>query len=71
MSEKESYVLPSEGFVREKNLLPLLAISRKTLERWVASGRFPAPARLGEAAKGWPVDVVRTWIAARSSKGAA
>jgi len=67
MSEKQIYELPSAGFVREKNLLPLLAISRKTLERWVESGRFPAPVRLGDAAKGWPVDVVRAWIADRST----
>ena len=71
MSENQIYVLPSAGFVREKNLLPLLAISRKTLERWVASGRFPAPSRLGDVAKGWNVDVVRAWIDARSSGGAA
>ncbi|MFM0385880.1 helix-turn-helix transcriptional regulator [Paraburkholderia dipogonis] len=71
MHEKQSYVLPPAGFVREKNLLPLLAISRKTLERWVASGQFPAAVRLGDAAKGWNVDVVRAWIDARSSGSAA
>lgn len=71
MSGKQIYVLPSAGFVREKNLLPLLAISRKTLERWVASGQFPAPSRLGNAAKGWNVEIVRAWIDARSKGGAA
>ncbi|MFM0060637.1 AlpA family phage regulatory protein [Paraburkholderia phytofirmans] len=70
MDEKQIYVLPSAGFVREKNLLPLLAISRKTLERWVASGQFPAAVRIGKKAKAWNVDLVRAWIDARNRSAA-
>ncbi|MFP3604690.1 helix-turn-helix transcriptional regulator [Paraburkholderia sp. SIMBA_053] len=70
MSEKAVYEMPLAGFVREKDLITVLAISRKTLERWCTAGRFPAAVRLGEKAKGWNVDVVRAWIDARSNGSA-
>jgi len=64
---KETYVMPSAGFVREKDLLTVLSIGRTTLARWVASGRFPEAVNIGVKAKGWSVDVVREWISERST----
>ncbi|SOE59071.1 transcriptional regulator, AlpA family [Burkholderia sp. D7] len=63
----ETYVMPSAGFVREKDLLSVLSIGRTTLARWVESNRFPAAVNIGVKAKGWNVEVVRAWIAERSS----
>lgn len=68
MTDEQKYAMPETGFIRPNDLLPILAIkSRKTLERWVATGRFPEPVQLGDRAIGWSVDVVRAWIAERSS----
>ncbi|WP_165106711.1 AlpA family transcriptional regulator [Caballeronia sp. SBC2] len=59
--------MPETGFIRPNDLLPILAIkSRKTLERWIRTGRFPQPVQIGERAIGWHVGVVRAWIAERN-----
>jgi prophage regulatory protein len=64
MTEVQKYAMPETGFIRPNDLLPILAIkSRKTLERWIRTGRFPQPVQLGERAIGWNVEVVRAWIA--------
>jgi predicted DNA-binding transcriptional regulator AlpA len=68
MTDVPKYTIPETGFTRPNDLLPILAIkSRKTLERWVETGRFPKPVQLGERAIGWNVEVVRAWIAERSA----
>ncbi|MXY48632.1 MAG: AlpA family phage regulatory protein [Gemmatimonadetes bacterium] len=44
-----------------------LAISRSTLLRWVESGRFPKPVRLGERSLRWYEDEITSWIDRRGS----
>lgn len=43
----------------------LLPITRQTLWRWVRSGKFPAPLRLGESRVGWRESDVSRWLATR------
>ena len=48
-----------------------LNVSRPTLWRWVKTGVFPAPVRMGGSSKvvGWPVEVVRAWIEEQHNGG--
>ena len=52
---------------REREVLDLLGIGRTTLWRWVSTGNFPAPIRLGPAAKGWTEAAIKGYLASRSS----
>ena len=51
--------------LRVSQLLPMLGIGRMTLHRWVASGSFPKPIRLGPNAIGWKAGDVSAWIETR------
>jgi len=53
----------AEGLLREKQVLRLVPVSRATLWRWVASGRFPKPMKLG-AITVWAVADVRAFVEA-------
>jgi len=57
MDTKES----PKGLLRERQVLELIPISRATLWRWVAGGRFPRPVKLG-AITAWPADAVAAFI---------
>lgn len=45
---KHSYGLPDTGFIRAKDLIPLLPFSKSTLWAYSASGAFPRPYKLSE-----------------------
>ena len=45
----------TEGLLREKQVLRLVPVSRATLWRWISSGRFPKPIKLG---------AITAWLAA-------
>lgn len=62
-----SPVLPQEGFIRERKMMPFVTLSRSQIAREVKAGRFPAPVKLSGRIKAWRVADVRAWIA---SKGA-
>jgi predicted DNA-binding transcriptional regulator AlpA len=50
----------------------LIPVSRATVWRWVAEGRFPQPVRLSERVTAWNSQTVAAWIEAQASgKGAA
>ena len=66
---------PAIGFFRERQLLgdpdsptpnPMIPVDHSTLWRWVKSGHFPPPVKLGPNTTAWPVQVVYDWI---KSKG--
>lgn len=59
--------LPEIGFVRERELLRIVPFSHATLWRWVRSGNFPAPVKLGERITAWRTEDVRAWMASRPS----
>lgn len=61
---------PLEEYVDTPRLLARhLPISRSTLDRMIAGGRFPQPTmRLGRR-KFWSVRVVEAWLAEQAAKG--
>ena len=46
----------------------IIPVSAATLWRWVAAGRFPQPARIGERVTAWRAADVRAWM--ESQEGA-
>ena len=64
------YILPSEGFVREKQLLGdkknsvpgILPFGHTTLWNKVKLGEFPQPVKLGPNITAWPVEKIRKYI---------
>lgn len=55
-----------QGFVRQKQLLPIIGFSAPTLWRKVKSGSFPKPVKLGENITAWRVEEVDAWMASCS-----
>ena len=43
--------------------------NRMTVKRWVESGHFPAPIRLGENSIAWRASDVEAWLNARTAEG--
>lgn len=56
---------PADKLIRLPRVLERVAVSRSTLLRWVAAGRFPAPVRIGARAVAWSERAVSDWIASR------
>ena len=56
--------------LRRQEVLALVGVSSATLARWVQSGAFPRPLRLGPNSTGWRFDAVRDWIESREPVGA-
>ena len=55
--------LPPTGFIRQAQLIPnIVPVSAATLWRWVKSGHFVAPVRLGRNTTAWRCEDVRQWI---------
>jgi predicted DNA-binding transcriptional regulator AlpA len=42
-----------------------VGLSRSTIYRWIAEGRFPKPVQLGGYAVAWAEDEIQNWIALR------
>ena len=55
--------LPQEGRVRLPSVLAACGISKSTVLRLVAAGRFPPPIAIGSRLNLWDVAAVRAWIA--------
>ncbi len=54
--------LPRPAFYRMKDVIRITSLSRPTLYRRIAAGRFPQPVRLGGRACGWTSDALDAWI---------
>lgn len=54
--------LPQTGFLRERQVLTFVPVSKSTLWRWVQSGYFPAPVKLSAHVTAWRAEDVRRWI---------
>lgn len=61
----QPYVLPSTGFIRQKQLAGIIPFSRTTLWRKVRDGEFPAPVHLSAGITAWKVELIRAWIESR------
>ena len=52
----------SPAFFRMADVLRITALSRTTLYRRIAGGKFPPPVHLGGRACGWPLASLQRWI---------
>lgn len=50
------------AFYRLRDVMHITALSRSTVYRRVAEGRFPAPVHLGGRASAWQRDALQKWI---------
>jgi prophage regulatory protein len=50
------------AFYRLRDVMRITALSRSTIYRRVAEGRFPAPVHLGGRASAWPCTSLQLWI---------
>ncbi|WP_442593381.1 helix-turn-helix transcriptional regulator [Parapusillimonas sp. JC17] len=50
------------AFYRMKDVIRITSLSRSTLYRRIAAGRFPAPVKLGGRASGWTAQDLQAWI---------
>jgi len=55
--------LPTPAFFRIRDVLRITGLSRPTLYRRIAVGRFPPPVHLGGRACGWSNLALQAWIA--------
>lgn len=54
--------LPATGYVRIKQLVRFIPVSRTTIWRKVKAGAFPRPVKLSQQVTGWRVEDVRAWM---------
>jgi prophage regulatory protein len=52
----------SPAFYRLRDVTRITALSRSTVYRRIAEGRFPAPVSLGGRASAWPSADLQAWI---------
>ncbi|MDQ0568347.1 prophage regulatory protein [Variovorax paradoxus] len=50
------------AFFRMADVIRITALSRATLYRRIAGGKFPPPVHLGGRACGWPRGALQHWI---------
>lgn len=50
------------AFYRLQDIIRISALSRSTIYRRIADGRFPPPVHLGGRASGWPSEALQQWI---------
>ncbi len=53
---------PAPAFYRLRDVMRITALSRSTIYRRIAEGRFPAPVHLGGRASAWPCASLQLWI---------
>ena len=53
---------PAPAFYRLRDVMRITALSRSTIYRRIAEGRFPAPVHLGGRASAWPCASLQRWI---------
>ena len=58
-------------FIRPKQVMALIGVSKATLWRMVRAGRFPAPVRIGAFSKAYVLEEVQAWMAAVAEQRAA
>lgn len=63
--------LPATGFVRQRQVLKFIPISKSTLWRRVQARTFPAPIKLSPGITAWRVEEVRHWIRMQGEGGVA
>jgi len=54
--------LPDTGFLRQRQVLAFVPISKSTLWRHVRARSFPSPVKLSAGITAWRAEDVRRWI---------
>lgn len=54
--------LPTTGFLRQRQVLAFVPISKSTLWRHVRARSFPSPVKLSARVTAWRAEDVRRWI---------
>jgi prophage regulatory protein len=57
-----SACLPETGFLRQRQVLAFVPISKSTLWRQVRARSFPSPVKLSARVTAWRAEDVRRWI---------
>lgn len=57
-----SPVLPATGFLRQRQVLVFVPVSKSTLWRRVQARSFPAPVKLSERVTVWRAEDIGRWI---------
>ncbi len=57
-----SAILPETGYIRIKELLKFIPVSRSTVWNSVKAGRFPKPVKLSQRVTAWHVNDIRAYI---------
>lgn len=55
----------NEEFLRLRDVIRRIGLSRTTIYRLIGDGRFPAPVKLSERASAWRLGEVQAWAAQR------
>jgi prophage regulatory protein len=55
-------LIPATGFMRQKQVLALVPISKSTLWRRIQEGSFPKPVKLSPRVTVWRTQDIRVWI---------
>jgi prophage regulatory protein len=53
-------------YLRMQDILEITGVSRTTIDRWEAEGRFPRRRKLGGRAIGWLESEVLEWVNTRA-----
>jgi len=60
------HTLPETGFVRLREVLGFIPVSKSTFWAGIKSGRYPAPVKIGKRCTAWRVEDIRQFIDAAS-----
>jgi prophage regulatory protein len=58
------------GYLRLKDLVRRVPVSKSTIWLWVQERKFPQPVKLSERVTAWPVSAVEEWEAAKREAAA-
>ena len=60
--------LEASGLLKNLDIQELTGKSRSTIWRWVRSGQFPAPIKIGANSVAWTKEQYCSWLESRRSK---
>jgi prophage regulatory protein len=61
----------AEQILRFRALKEIVGLGRTSIYEKIKEGRFPAPVKLGDRARGWKASEIERWISERETAGRA
>jgi prophage regulatory protein len=55
-------------FIRSRDVVDMIGVSRSTLWRMVQAGTFPQPVRITSRSRGYLLEAVEAWMKARTER---